>query len=166
MKNKREKWTDEDHHLLKKIVLEHVQLGATKTAAFKKAASLLGRTPAACSHRWNHVLCKEEKTSSTPTAQLQLPAPEKSAPPASDPLTLDTVVQFLQALAQEESHAALTEEHKKLKAEQVALKNKAAALKKLYNEKKEQNQKLTRQYETIARILSETESLLGEHIVH
>ncbi|MGG0716364.1 hypothetical protein ABE096_02030 [Robertmurraya massiliosenegalensis] len=167
MKNRRDKWTDEENHLLRRIVLEHVQMGATKTAAFKKAAALLGRTPAACGHRWNHVLSKEEGTAATtPTPQLQLPPPNENRPLEAEAITLNTIIQYLQSLTSGEQHEELAEQNKKLQEEYEELKRQSSALEKSYNKKKEQHQELVQKYETIAKILTETESLLGEHVAH
>lgn len=167
MKNRRDKWTDEENHLLKRLVLEHVQTGATKTAAYKKAAALLGRTPSACGHRWNHVLSKEEKTAAaTPTIQLQLPAPNEHTTLEAEALTLNTVIQFLQSLTSGEQYEDLAEQNKKLKEEYEQLRKQSSSLEKSYHQKKEQHQVLVQKYETIANILTETESLLGEHLAH
>lgn len=49
-------WTAEDDNKLAEIVLRHIREGSTQLNAFVEAASLLGRTPAACGYRWNGVV--------------------------------------------------------------------------------------------------------------
>lgn len=55
-------WTSEDDTRLAELVLSHIRSGSTQLKAFEEAASLLGRTPAACGYRWNGVVRKEYHT--------------------------------------------------------------------------------------------------------
>ncbi|GEO26142.1 transcriptional regulator [Alicyclobacillus acidoterrestris] len=52
-------WTPDDDTRLAALVLEHIRSGSTQLKAFEEAASLLGRTPAACGYRWNGVVRKD-----------------------------------------------------------------------------------------------------------
>lgn len=164
MKGRRDKWTDEEENILEKIVLEHLEIGSTKTAAFKKAANILGRTPAACGYRWNHVLSKKADTSTTST-QLQLPPPIDYHPSTPE-LTLDSVIRFLQSLKFEGATESQLEEKNRLLAERESLKKQQVSLEKDYNQKKEQYQKLLEQYESFAKVLDESEELIKEHVIH
>lgn len=49
-------WTPEDDVTLAELVLKHIREGSTQLIAFDEAASLLGRTSAACGYRWNGVV--------------------------------------------------------------------------------------------------------------
>jgi prespore-specific regulator len=49
-------WTPEDDVTLAELVLRHIREGSTQLVAFDEAASLLGRTAAACGYRWNGVV--------------------------------------------------------------------------------------------------------------
>ncbi len=49
-------WTPEDDVTLAELVLRHIREGSTQLVAFDEAASLLGRTSAACGYRWNGVV--------------------------------------------------------------------------------------------------------------
>ncbi|PWI58140.1 hypothetical protein BM613_05440 [Sulfoacidibacillus thermotolerans] len=49
-------WTPEDDVTLAELVLKHIREGSTQLVAFDEAASLLGRTSAACGYRWNGVV--------------------------------------------------------------------------------------------------------------
>ncbi|WAH44740.1 RsfA family transcriptional regulator [Alicyclobacillus fastidiosus] len=52
-------WTPDDDIRLADLVLKHIRNGSTQLKAFEEAASLLGRTPAACGYRWNGVVRKD-----------------------------------------------------------------------------------------------------------
>lgn len=164
MKSRKDKWTEEENQMLRSIVLEHIQMGATKTAAFKRAASVLGRTSAACGYRWNHVLNQTEEPFSAST-QLQLPPPKEYVQISAQELDLDKVILFLQQLKVNGS----TSEDKEKEAiliERSHLLEKKTSLEKIYLEKKENYQKLLQQYETFANILNESQTLIGERSVH
>ncbi|WP_449620551.1 hypothetical protein [Robertmurraya sp. Marseille-Q9965] len=165
MKSRKDKWTEEENHMLKSIVLEHIQMGATKTAAFKKAANVLGRTSAACSYRWNHVLNQTEQSSITST-QLQLPPPKEYVKASTQELDLDKVVLFLQQLKENGSTDEDPKEKEALLKEQKLLLEKKTSLEKLYLEKKENYQELLQQYETFANILYESQTLISERSLH
>lgn len=49
-------WTPEDDVTLAELVLRHIRDGSTQLVAFDEAATLLGRTAAACGYRWNGVV--------------------------------------------------------------------------------------------------------------
>lgn len=49
-------WTAEDDRVLADILIRHIRQGSTQLAAFEEAASVLGRTAAACGYRWNAVV--------------------------------------------------------------------------------------------------------------
>ncbi|WAH36583.1 RsfA family transcriptional regulator [Alicyclobacillus dauci] len=55
-------WTPDDDTRLADLVLQHIRSGSTQLKAFEEAASLLGRTPAACGYRWNGVVRKDYRT--------------------------------------------------------------------------------------------------------
>lgn len=55
-------WTPDDDSRLADLVLAHIRSGSTQLKAFEEAASLLGRTPAACGYRWNGVVRKDYRT--------------------------------------------------------------------------------------------------------
>ncbi|MDY0396292.1 RsfA family transcriptional regulator [Virgibacillus halophilus] len=52
-------WSKEEDAVLTNTVLEYIRIGNTQLEAFKKVASELSRTPAACGFRWNATLRKE-----------------------------------------------------------------------------------------------------------
>ncbi|MDB5085976.1 MAG: transcription factor, RsfA family, partial [Bacilli bacterium] len=54
-------WTTEDDRVLADILIRHIRQGSTQLAAFDEAASILGRTAAACGYRWNAVVRSEYK---------------------------------------------------------------------------------------------------------
>jgi len=160
VKSRKDKWTNEENHILEKIVLEHLQIGATKTAAFKKAASVLGRTSAACGYRWNHVLSKNDSPS-TITPQLQLPPPKEYI---ASTLNLDTVIDYLRHLNNPPEE--LMAENQTLLNERNHLIEKHSSLKKSYIQKKNYYQKLLQQYESFADLLKESESIISERSIH
>ncbi|RTR35392.1 hypothetical protein EKG37_05795 [Robertmurraya yapensis] len=165
MKSRKDKWTEEENQMLRSIVLEHIQMGATKTAAFKRAASVLGRTSAACGYRWNHVL-NETEVPSTASTQLQLPPPKEYVQTSTPELDLDKVILFLQQLKENRSTDEDTNEKEALLKERSHLLEKKTSLEKIYLEKKENYQKLLQQYETFAKVLNESQELIGERSVH
>lgn len=165
MKGRKDKWTDEEQTILEKIVLEHIQTGSTKTAAFKQAAAVLGRTQAACGYRWNHVLSKKNTTVST-TAQLQLPPPKDYKTTSTTDLTLDMVIQFLQNLKTRGISDEQYEERVRLLAEQDRLKQQQTMLKERLDKKKGNYQELLQQYETFTKVLNESEELIGGRVPH
>ncbi|MEQ2526308.1 hypothetical protein WMO40_06305 [Bacillaceae bacterium CLA-AA-H227] len=165
MKSRKDKWTEEENQMLRSIVLEHIQMGATKTAAFKRAASVLGRTSAACGYRWNHVL-NQTKEPSTASTQLQLPPPKEYVQTSTPELDLDKVILFLQQLKENGSTSEDMKEKEALLKERSHLLEKKTSLEKIYLEKKENYQKLLQQYETFANILNESQELIGERSVH
>lgn len=164
MKNRKGKWTDEENHMLTKIVQEYTERGETKTAAFKKAANLLGRTAAACSHRWNAVLSKVESTpTQTVTQPLQLPPPASSL---TSELDLAQVIDYLRQFQIETAEEDLLQENRQLQEEQEVLKEEFTRLTKSLDNKKEEYQNLLQQYEEFTKILNETETLISGHSVH
>lgn len=102
--DKKKKWTEEEEKILFDTVLDFLKDGKTQKEAFSEAAHSIGRTPGACSFRWNNKLKKnlnmeEENTASTPA-------------------TIGDCVSFLQSLSSEEE---LNNENKNLKGKKAEL---------------------------------------------
>lgn len=154
MQNRKGKWSEEETRILDNIVSEHIKMGATKAAAFKKAANVLGRTAGACSYRWNTLLRNKEKTTPQTFSQLlQLPPPKEY-----DQLNLDLVIEYLQKLKENPLESDF-EENRQLLQEQEQLKNKNAALEKSFSEKKKKYKQLLEQYEAFTRIFNDQQLL-------
>lgn len=162
MKNRKGKWTEEENAMLTKIVQEYTDCGETKTAAFKKASSLLGRTVSACSHRWNAVLSKKDN-SPTSIQQLLLPPPVASTTTGLD---LKQVIDYLLQFNNNEPNEKLLQENRKLIEEQKELKEKYEVLQSKLDTKREAYQKLIEQYEEFTKILNETENMISGRAVH
>lgn len=161
MKNKKGKWTAEENNILMNILQEFVGKGETKAAAFKKAANLLGRTPSACSYRWNTVLSKRENAASPHvTQQLQLPPPPIFEPSSTNELDLNQVIAYLQQFKEENLR------NKQLIKEQEVLKERSRALVKELETKKDEYQMLIQQYEAFAKILNASEVFIRERSIH
>ncbi|WP_067621184.1 RsfA family transcriptional regulator [Alicyclobacillus acidiphilus] len=101
-------WTPDDDTRLAELVLTHIRTGSTQLKAFEEAASLLGRTPAACGYRWNGVVRKhyrseieDAKRARKQTTQPSVNAvssttsqPNSSREPVSE--SMSDVIEFLQ----------------------------------------------------------------------
>ncbi len=153
--SRKNQWTEEENRILANIVTEHIRMGATKTAAFKKAASILGRTAGACSYRWNTVLCKKEPREAEEESPLLLLPPPK----VDRDLNVDDIIKYLQSL-KGSSLEELREENQLLIKQQEELKNRQTTLEKLFAEKKEKYRQLFERYEGI------TKSFEKEKILH
>ncbi|TYS19577.1 hypothetical protein FZC78_00665 [Rossellomorea vietnamensis] len=108
---KKKKWTEEEERILSDIVLSFTIGGKTQREAFEKAAHTIGRTPGACSFRWNNKL-KSNFNTDEDTNVLKQP-------------TLADCITFLKTL---ETDEGLIAENTRLKEEQAELK------KRLHNE--------------------------------
>ncbi|MGF2617207.1 hypothetical protein FZC84_05065 [Rossellomorea vietnamensis] len=122
---KKRKWTEEEESILSDIVLTFSNDGKTQREAFEKAAHTIGRTPGACSFRWNNKLKKAFGTAGEEMTSLNLP-------------TLADCISFLETFTKDEELAV---ENVMLKEKQDELKKKLdkaeaafVALKKKYKE--------------------------------
>ena len=70
--------------------------GRTQREAFEEAAQTIGRTPGACSFRWNNKLKKN--------LQMEEKKENNSVPPADRQPTLKDCIDFLQKFDCEEEH--------------------------------------------------------------
>ncbi|MGM0844127.1 MAG: hypothetical protein ACQEUT_04050 [Bacillota bacterium] len=68
---KKKKWTEEEERILSDILLAFTKDGKTQREAFEKAAHTIGRTPGACSFRWNNKLKNKVNTHVETTASRQ-----------------------------------------------------------------------------------------------
>jgi RsfA family transcription factor len=73
-------WTPEDDQRLADLVLNHISNGSTQLKAFEEAASLLGRTPAACGYRWNGVVRKDYRSEIEKAKEARKHSSQASAP--------------------------------------------------------------------------------------
>lgn len=167
VKNRKGKWTEEENNMLTKIVQEYTERGETKTAAFKKAANLLGRSTAACSHRWNAVLSKKDNnTFPTAIQPLLLPPPVPFESTTTNELDLNQVINYLQQYKYNEPSENLLQENRQLIEEQKVLKEKNTILRHELEAKRKDYQRLIEQYEEFTKILNETETIISGHAVH
>jgi len=123
-------WTPDDDTRLAELVLQHIRSGSTQLKAFEEAATLLGRTAAACGYRWNGVIRKhyqseieaakqERKTQQT---KADITTPGKSLQPETSASMLE-VITFLQTFDEQyqklKAYVSQIEQEKQLLAERV-----------------------------------------------
>jgi prespore-specific regulator len=113
-------WTAEDDHKLAEIVLRHIREGSTQLNAFVEAASLLGRTPAACGYRWNGVVrryyeteIKEAKQEKKQRMQMNSQVPRRRVWPQDlEDSSLDGIIRALKQ--HERTYLSLVEQNREL----------------------------------------------------
>ncbi len=64
-------WTIEEDRLLSQTVLSHIRQKKTQLSAFDEASKRLGRSPSACSFRWNGVLREKYKEDITMAIKIR-----------------------------------------------------------------------------------------------
>nr|NNM90894.1 RsfA family transcriptional regulator [Bacilli bacterium] len=124
-------WTPEDDVKLAELVLRHIREGSTQLIAFEEAASLLGRTAAACGYRWNGVVRRHYDHAVKEAKQIRRTAledrrhrrPQRTAITLVDNqvFTLDYCIRGLRDFEQrlqelEQENAQLIEEKRELEA--------------------------------------------------
>ncbi|MFX4301381.1 RsfA family transcriptional regulator [Alicyclobacillus tolerans] len=110
-------WSPEDDVKLANLVLQHIRSGSTQLRAFDEAATLLGRTSAACGYRWNGVVrkhyrdeiekAKEERKTSKVHSSIQEVETSDSNPhqkSVSQELSMTDILHFLQTYEQKFQH--------------------------------------------------------------
>jgi RsfA family transcription factor len=102
---KKKNWTSEEEKTLTDTVVKVLQDGRTQKEAFEEAAHIIGRTPGACSFRWNNKLKKKMTLEEDNNL--------------SSPPSLEDCIAFLQTLSFESN---LLSENNKLKESQQELK--------------------------------------------
>ncbi|WP_421380082.1 hypothetical protein ACOJQI_17020 [Bacillus salacetis] len=125
---RKKKWSQEEEKIVTNTVLEFLQEGKTQKEAFEEAALSIGRTPGACSFRWNNKLKKE------------ISIEEENPLPFIQSLT--DCITFLQTL---NSEGDLVSENSKLKETQQELKETLQAAENNYDELKAKYKELLNQ---------------------
>ncbi|GIM46865.1 hypothetical protein DNHGIG_24140 [Collibacillus ludicampi] len=113
-------WTAEDDNKLAEIVLRHIREGSTQLNAFVEAASLLGRTPAACGYRWNGVVrryyeneIKQAKQEKKQRIQMNSHVPRRRVwPQELEDSSLDGIIRALKQ--HERTYHNLVEQNREL----------------------------------------------------
>ncbi|TPV39559.1 RsfA family transcriptional regulator [Bacillus dicomae] len=98
--SRQDSWTTDNDSILTSTVLQSIRNGGTQLAAFKEAAKLLARTPAACGFRWNSYVRKqyeEEIQQAKQKQKLINNIPPSQSPKETNPLsmTLNDIILFL-----------------------------------------------------------------------
>lgn len=140
--NRSDAWTREDDDKLADVVLSHIRTGSTQLKAFEEAATILGRTAAACGYRWNGVLRKDRRADIEQAKQERKSVQRRKAtssggvsepvPAGQDVMTMTSsdsmndVIKFLQAY--DEQYQKLRLQVSALEEERNDLQSKLARL--------------------------------------
>ncbi|MGD7021601.1 hypothetical protein ACQCVK_03355 [Rossellomorea vietnamensis] len=129
---KKKKWSGDEERILSDIVLSFTNDGKTQREAFEKAAHTIGRTPGACSFRWNNKL-KSNFNTAGDTNVLKEP-------------TLADCISFLETF---ETDEGLIAENTRLKEEQAELKKRLHNAEETFVELKKRHKVLLFQIDTL-----------------
>lgn len=183
-KVRQDAWSHEDDLLLAETVLRHIREGSTQLNAFEEVGDKLNRTSAACGFRWNAEIRKKyinaidlakrqrkEKKRAIEKAKKVKRAPviafqQNYEPPATEdtsrnseytapsPITLETVIQFLNQLkkdyyASNQSKVSLDQAQK----ENTLLKEQINKLEKELSETKQELSTIQEDYKVFVQIM-------------
>ncbi|PHE93464.1 RsfA family transcriptional regulator [Bacillus wiedmannii] len=124
--SRQDSWTSDNDLLLASTVLQNIRNGGTQLAAFKEAAKLLNRTPAACGFRWNSYVRKQYQEEIQQAKQNRevgnnISPSQQKKETNSLSMTLDDIILFLQNYKKTNEFTNLQNQIKNLEAENQSL---------------------------------------------
>lgn len=97
---RKDAWTNEEDHILTKVILTSIANGETQLHAFEEVGLALQRTSAACGFRWNATVRHRVKKEIV-QAKLQKASNKKGIPLVNTTLKIDDVIFYLQTVENE-----------------------------------------------------------------
>ncbi|GAE35078.1 RsfA family transcriptional regulator [Halalkalibacter akibai] len=181
MKVRQDAWSHEDDVLLAETVLKHIKEGSTQLRAFDEVGDELNRTSAACGFRWNAVVRnrfmkqiaeakkerKERKRAASFSYYPQMrpmwtpqPMMEHMTQSLDSEMSLESVVQYLQTLAQSNAQTpALQRENEKLAKENNELLIRNQELERELKKIKQDNSIIEEDYQSLIQIMNRARRL-------